>query len=83
MALSIALGRSHLGIAGTVQSRYATFDLLILAGSYLCLLDGAGWARHRTADAVIDTGEESAVSLDEGQETAPGSGARGFAVVFS
>ena len=43
MALSIALGRSHLGIAAAVQSRYATFDLLILAGSYLCLLDG--WVR--------------------------------------
>jgi hypothetical protein len=70
MALSIALGRSHLGIAGIVQSRYATFDLLILAGSYLCLLDGAGWARHRTADALVDTGEERAVPLDEGQETA-------------
>jgi hypothetical protein len=70
MALSIALGRSHLGIAGAVQSRYATFDLLILAGSYLCLLDGAGWARQRTADALVDTGEERAVPLDEGQETA-------------
>jgi hypothetical protein len=70
MALSIALGRSRLGIAGAAQSRYVTFDLLILAGSYLCLLDGWGWARHRTADAVVDTGEERAVPLDEGEETA-------------
>ncbi len=67
VALSIALGRSHLGIAGAAQSRYATYDLLILVGSYLCLLDG--WcSRHRSADAEAFTGEERAVPLYEGQD---------------
>ena len=69
VALSITLGRSHLGIAATAQSRYATFDLLILAGSYLCLLDG--WcSRHRSADAEVETSEERAVPLGEGQDAA-------------
>jgi hypothetical protein len=37
--LSITYGRVSAGLAAASQSRYATFDLLILAGCYLCLIE--------------------------------------------
>ena len=42
-ALSVADGRTVFGPSGASASRYTTYDLLILAGAYLALLD----CRHR------------------------------------
>jgi hypothetical protein len=69
VALSIAIGRSHLGIAGAAQSRYATFDLLILLGAYLCLLEG--WCARRRNNEV-EGSQEREVRGAEGPGSAQG-----------
>ena len=38
-AVTISLGRGHIGLWAASQSRYVTFDVLILVGCYLCLLE--------------------------------------------
>jgi hypothetical protein len=43
-ALSITYGRSSYGLSVATQSRYVTFDLLILVGCYLCLIER--WPSH-------------------------------------
>jgi hypothetical protein len=58
-AVTVTLGRSHLGLSAASQSRYATFNLLILAGSYLCLLER--WPTSQTDDAKMAAGEVGAI----------------------
>jgi hypothetical protein len=38
-ALTISIGRGNFGLWAASQSRYVTFDVLILVGCYLCLLE--------------------------------------------
>jgi len=51
-ALSVADGRTGFGTWGASASRYTTFDLLILAGAYLGLLD----SRNRVISTVAVNG---------------------------
>jgi hypothetical protein len=49
-AVSITVGRTKMGLWAASQTRYATFDLLILVGCYLVLLDR--WPSRRGSDPV-------------------------------
>ena len=49
-AVSITVGRSKMGLSAASQTRYVTFDLLILVGCYLVLLDR--WPFRRRSDPV-------------------------------
>jgi hypothetical protein len=60
-ALSVADGRTGFGPTGAAATRYTTYDLLILAGAYLGLLD----ARHRTAELTTSDGMASTSSIDD------------------
>jgi hypothetical protein len=70
-AVTVTLGRSHLGLSAASQSRYVTFNLLILAGCYLCLLER--WPSSQT-DAMMAAGEVSSAGhvVDVSGRTAQG-----------
>ena len=55
-ALSITYGRSHFGLSVASQSRYVTFDLLILVGCYLCLIER--WPAPGDKGTMAATGKE-------------------------
>jgi Bacterial Ig domain len=69
-ALSITYGRSHFGLSVASQSRYVTFDLLILVGCYLCLIER--WPAPRDKGTMAATDKECGAGpvVDE-VETAP------------
>jgi len=54
----LAAGRSYQGLPSASQSRYVTFDLLVLVGAYLCLLDG--WNGRRPASVHNRSGNRDA-----------------------
>jgi hypothetical protein len=72
-AVTVTLGRSHLGLSVASQSRYVTFNLLILAGCYLCLLER--WPISQTDDATVALGEVRPIGhvVDVSGRTAQGS----------
>jgi hypothetical protein len=72
-AVTVTLGRSHLGLSVASQSRYVTFNLLILAGCYLCLLEQ--WSISQTEDAMVAPGEVRPIGhvVDVSGRTAQGS----------
>ena len=63
-ALSITFGRSHYGLWAAAQSRYITFNMLLLVGSYFCLIEP--WPSQGD-DGVMPAGQdhESSPSVDE------------------
>jgi hypothetical protein len=69
-ALSITFGRSHFGLSVASQSRYVTFDLLILVGCYLCLIER--WPSQSDKGTMAAAGKECGAGpvVDE-LETAP------------
>jgi hypothetical protein len=69
-ALSITYGRSHFGLSVASQSRYVTFDLLILVGCYLCLIER--WPAQGDKGTMASTGKDRGGGpvVDE-VETAP------------
>jgi hypothetical protein len=69
-ALSITFGRSHFGLSVASQSRYVTFDLLILIGCYLCLIER--WPSQGDKGTMGAAGKECGAGpvVDEA-ETAP------------
>ena len=58
-AVTVTLGRSHLGLSAASQSRYVTFNLLTLAGCYLCLLER--WPASQTDNAMMTAAEIGAL----------------------
>lgn len=69
-ALSITYGRSHFGLSVASQSRYVTFDLLILVGCYLCLIER--WPAPGDKGTMAATGKEGGAGPVVNEvETAP------------
>ena len=58
-AVTVTIGRSHFGLSAASQSRYVTFNLLILAGCYLCLLERL--PSSQTEIAMMTAGEVSPI----------------------
>jgi hypothetical protein len=71
-AATVTLGRSHFGLSAASQSRYVTFNLLILAGCYLCLLQPSPPSQPDIA--MMTAGEVSAIGhvVDMSGRTAQG-----------
>jgi hypothetical protein len=57
-AATVAYGRSSEGLFVASQSRYATFNLLILGGCYLCVLEG--WPSRELETDVLGVGQGAA-----------------------
>ena len=70
-ALSITYGRSSYGLAAASQSRYVTFNLLILVGCYLCLLER--WpAKNDDGELATANNGEADSAGDEPEKAAQG-----------
>ena len=68
-ALSITFGRGSYGLAEASQSRYVLFDLLILLGCYLCLIEG--WPSPSDDGTMVADSEcEAPTVVDELDRTA-------------
>ena len=77
-AVTVTLGRSHLGLSAASQSRYVTFNLLILAGCYLCLLER--WPSSQT-DTAMTAGEVDATGHEVDKSGRTGQGQLGQRVL--